>query len=358
MTIDLLGSVARETAVLRTRLATLTRQSADGLRSTNLGDLGPEVSRLVSLRGEVGRREVYKSSMDQALGRTGIMQEALDRLTKIARDFHSTVTQRITSADPNSLTTVQAQARAALTEMAHLLNTQHAGEYLFGGSDLAHPPIPDPDGLATGQMAQDVAAAIGNLAVTDAATVSAATRGIAQSTAAGVTPFSAFLTADETLPAANREARRGVPSADGEIIGYGIKANANAQAVSSGETTGSWARDMMRNLMSLSALTPAQMAADPIEFDRLVTTIRDGFGAAEASLGEEAGALGHVEARMEAAQKRHDQLSTVLEGQLSDIQYVDMAETLSLLQATKTTLDASYRAIGSLSDLNLANFLR
>ncbi|TCH98651.1 hypothetical protein EJV46_08740 [Roseococcus sp. SYP-B2431] len=356
MTIDLLGSVARETAILRTRLATLTRQSADGLRAQNLGDLGPEVSRLVSLRGEVARREAYASSMDQALGRTGLMQEALGRLTQIARDFHSTVTQRITSQDPGSLTTVQAQARAALTEMAHLLNTQHAGEYLFGGTDLAHPPIPDPDGLATGQMAQDVAAAIGNLAATDAATVSAATRGIAQSTAAGVTPFSAFLTADET--AASPEARRGVPSADGEIIGYGIKANANAEAVSSGETTGSWVRDMMRNLMSLSALTPAQMAADPLEFDKLVTTIRDGFGAAEAALGEEAGALGHVEARMEAAQKRHGQLSTVLEGQLADIQYVDMAETLSLLQATKTTLDASYRAIGSLSDLNLANFLR
>lgn len=358
MTIDLLGSVARETAILRTRLATLTRQSADGLRAQNLGDLGPEVSRLVSLRGEVARREAYKSSMDQALGRTGIMQEALGRLTEIARDFHSTVTQRITSEDPNSLATVQAQARAALTEMAHLLNTQHAGEYLFGGTDLTRPPIPDPERLATGQMAQDIAAEVGTLGTSDAATISAATRTTAQSTAAGVTPFSAFLTADETAPPGSQEARRGVPSADGEIIGYGIKANQNAEATSSGETTGSWARDMMRNLMSLSALTPAQMAADPAEFDKLVTTIRDGFGAAEAALGEEAGALGHVEARMEAAQKRHDQLSTVLEGQLSDIQYVDMAETLSLLQATKTTLDASYRAIGSLSDLNLANFLR
>ncbi len=358
MTIDLLGSVARETAMLRTRLATLTRQSADGLRSPNLGDLGPEVSRLVSLRSEVARRDVYKTSMQQALGRTGIMQQALSRLTEIARDFHSTVTERITSEDPNSLATVQAQARSALTEMAHLLNTQNAGEYLFGGTDLTHPPIPDPDGLATGQMAQDIATAIGNLTTTDAATVSAATLGVAQSTAAGVTPFSAFLAADETAPAGSQEARRGVPSADGEIIGYGIKANENAEATSSGETTGSWARDMMRNLMSLAALTPAQMAADPIEFDKLVTTIRDGFGSAEAALGEESGALGQVEARMQSAQARHDQISTVLEGQLSDIQYVDMAETLSQLQATKTTLQASYNAIGSLADLNLTNYLR
>ena len=356
MTIDLLGSVARETAVLRTRLATLTRQSADGLRAENLGDLGPEVSRLVSLRGEVARRSVYKTSLEQALGRTGVMQEALGRMTAIAREFHSTVTQRISSEDPSSLATVQGQARAALTEMAHLLNTQQAGEYLFGGTDLSHPPIPDPNGLATGQMAQDIATAIGTLAGSDAATVSAATLGIAQSTAAGVTPFSAFLTADET--AVSQEARRGVPSTDGEIIGYGIKANQNGEAISSGETTGSWARDLMRNLMSLAALTPAQMAANPIEFDKLVATIRDGFGAAETALGEEAGALGQVEARMEASQKRHDQLSTVMEGQISDIQYVDMADTLSLLQSVKTTLEASYSAIGSLSNLNLVNYLR
>nr|WP_314073013.1 flagellin [uncultured Roseococcus sp.] len=358
MSLDILGNVARDTAVLRARLATLTRQSADGLRSPQLGDLGPEVPRLISLRGEVARREAYSRSMDQALGRTGVMQEALGRLTAIAREFHSTVTTRITSLDPHSLATVQAQARAALTEVAHLLNTQHAGEYLFGGTDLARAPVPDPEGLATGQMAQDVATAIGNLGTADAATVSAATKGVAQSTTAGITPFSAFLTADEALAAADREARRGVPSADGEVIGYGIKANANAAATSAGETTGSWARDLMRGLMSLAALTPAQMTASPLEFDRLVGTIRDGFRSAETALGEEAGALGHVEARMQTARARHGQLSAVMESQLADIQYVDMAETLSLLQATKTTLEASYRAIGTLSELRLVNFLR
>ncbi len=358
MSLDILSTAARDTAVLRTRLATLTRQSADGLRAPQLGGLGPEVPRLLSLRGEVARREAHGRALDQALGRTGVMQEALGRLTAIARDFQATVTVRITSLDPHSLATVQAQARAALTEVAHLLNTQHAGEYLFGGTDLARPPIPDPEGLAAGQMAQDVAAAIGTLGTADAATVAAATKGAAQSTAAGVTPFSAFLTADETLAVADREARRGVPSAEGEVIGYGIKANANAAATSAGDTTGSWTRDLMRGLMSLAALTPAQMAAAPVEFDRLVATIRDGFRSAETALGEEAGALGHVEARMQAAKARHGQLAAVMESQLADIQYVDMAETLSQLQATKATLEASYHAIGSLSGLRLVNFLR
>ncbi|MDB5413155.1 MAG: hypothetical protein JWR10_1490 [Rubritepida sp.] len=358
MSINMMSRLASETLVLRTRLETLTRQSADGLRSDKLGDLGPDVSRLVSLRGEIGRREVYGKSMDQALGRTGIVQQSLSRMTEIAREFRTTVVQRISSDDPNSLTTVAAQARSALSELANLLNTQNAGEFLFGGADLANPPIPNPDALATGQMAQDVAAQVGGLGTIDAATISAATLGIAKSTAAGVSPFSDFLNAEEALAPADRAARRGVPSQDGEIIGYGVMANRNAEAVSSGDTTGGWARDLMRGLMTLAALTPAQMATDPVQFDKLISNVREGLLASENALGEEAGALGHVEARMATVQTRHGSISTVLEGQVSDIQYVDMAETLSQLEATRTTLDASYRAIGSISGLTLANFLR
>jgi flagellin-like hook-associated protein FlgL len=51
-------------------------------------------------------------------------------------------------------------------------------------------------------------------------------------------------------------------------------------------------------------------------------------------------------------------VSVTLEKQLGAIQEVDLAETLTRLQATRTTLEASYRAIGSLSELTLAKFLR
>lgn len=355
--IEMFRSLTSETALLRTRLETLTRQSTSGERAERLGDLAPEIPRAVSLRAEIGRRELYGTAMDQALGRTAVMQNGLERLTEIARDFRTKAATRLASGDPGSLMTVQSDARAALAEVAHLLNTRHAGEYLFGGSDLGHPPIPDPEGLATGQMAQDIAAEIGNLGTHGAAATIAATRGIAQSTAAGVTPFSDFLTADEALPPGEREARRGVPAADGQLIGYGIAANRNAEAVSSGETTGSWARDLMRNLMSLAALTPAQMS-NAQAFDGLVASIRDGLSSAEIALGEEAGALGHVEARMEATQRRHEDLSAALALQLSDIEEMDVADALTQLQATRTALEASYRAIASLRDLNLASFLR
>lgn len=172
-----------------------------------------------------------------------------------------------------------------------------------------------------------------------------------------MTSFSDFLTADAQRPESEQEARRGVPAADGQVIGYGITAGRNAEAVSTGETTGSWARDLMRSLMSLAALKPEQMS-DRQAFDGFVGTLRDGLSSAELALGEEAGALGTVEARMETTQRRHDNLSVALAQQLAGIEEVDVADVLTRMQATRTALEASYRAIGSLGELNLANFLR
>lgn len=355
--IELFTRLTSDTALLRARLETLTRQGTSGLRADKLGDLGPEIPRAVSLRGEIGRRELYGQAMDQALGRTAVMQDSLGRLTDIAREFRTKAATRITSGDPTTLMTVQSDARAALTEIAHLLNTRHAGEYLFSGSDLSNPPISDPEGLATGQMAQDIAAQVDTLPGSGLDAVVDATRSIARSTAPGVTPFSFALTAEETLPEAEREARRGVPAADGQIIGYGFSAGRNGGALSTGETTGSWARDLMRNLMSLAALKPEQMS-DPAAFDGFMGKIRQGLSSAELALGEEAGALGHVEARMEATKRRHDNLSSALALQLSSIEEVDVAEVITRMQATRTQLEASYRAIGSLGELTLANFLR
>jgi flagellin-like hook-associated protein FlgL len=47
-----------------------------------------------------------------------------------------------------------------------------------------------------------------------------------------------------------------------------------------------------------------------------------------------------------------------LRTQLAGIEEVDLAEVLTRLKATETTLQASYGAIGRLGGLALANFLR
>lgn len=354
---DITGRLSAETALLRARLDTFTRQAATGQRAERLGELAPELPRAVSLRAEMGRRDTYDRVLTQAQGRSTVMQESLGRLREIAREFRANVVPRLYSGDPVAVSAARAQARLALTDMAHLLNLRHAGEYLFNGQDLGRPPIPAPEALATGQMAQDIATEVANLGAVGATAVLTATRGVAQSNAPGISPFSDHLQAQEALPPDEREARRAAPAADGELLAYGITADRNAEATSRGETTGSWARDMLRNLMTVAALDDSLPAEGPAWTD-LLAGIRDGFAAAETSLAEESGALGQATARMDAAQRRHRDVSDVLRQQLAEIEEVDLATTLERMQATRSALEASYRAIASLSELSLARFVR
>lgn len=354
----IMGRLTAETANLRARLETLTRQSATGFRSEEYGGLGSEVPRALSLRAELGRREAYSRALDQAQGRAAVMQTALGRLGEIANDFANRVTLAVNPRDPSALVTLPANARAALREVGELLNTRHAGEFLFSGSDLAGEAVPDPALLPTSAMAAAIGARVAALAPGNALAVLADIRTDAAD--AALSPFSARLNADLALPPADREAPRAVPSGDGERIAYGVLADRDSPGVASVSPPSAgagWARDLMANLMALASLTPAQQA-QPADFEQLVAGLRDGLRSAHAALGGEQGILGLAERRMERTAERHSAVNLALSRQLADAQEVDLAETLAKLQQTRTTLEASYRAIGSLSDLTLARFLR
>jgi flagellar hook-associated protein 3 FlgL len=352
--IDTLGRLDADAGLLRLRLETLNRQLATGRRAEAPGDLAPQLPRVAELRAEATRRDTYGGAIGEALGRAQATQGALGRLSDIAREFAEGVAMKLNPKDPDSIPLAAARARAALVEVGHLLNTQQGGEYLFGGSDLSNPPVPAPDDLPTSGFASQIAAAVATLGGGNAAAVGAATRAAAASDAAGTTPFSAFLSSGP----GSAEPRRGVPAGDGSIVPYGIPANRNGAAVSNGETTGSWARDLLRGLASIAALTPAEAAASPADFTAFAATVRDGLRSASGGLADEAGALGFTEARLEDARTRHTEANTALQAQLAAIEEVDLAEVLTRLQATETTLQASYGAIGRLGSLTLAQFLR
>jgi flagellin-like hook-associated protein FlgL len=352
--IDTIARLDNDTAVLRARLLTLTRQQATGLKSEQPADLGPQLPRALSLRAEIARRDTYGALIGQALSRTEAAQQALGRLAEIARHFGSTIAVKLDANNPDVLPLYASQARQALVEVGQLLNAQQGGEYLFGGSDFANPPVPDPDGLPTGGMAAQIAAAISSLGGGNAAAVAAATRAAALDDSAGVTPFSGFVTDPSR---GGGEPRRSVVSADGTATPVGLFASRNAAATSSGETTGAWARDLLRGLASIAALTPAQ-AASPADFKALADTIRLGLQSASAALADEQGALGQTEQQLASMQTRHGQMHDQLKAQLADIEEVDMAEVLTRMQATKTALEASYNAIGTIGSLSLVRYLR
>lgn len=352
MSIGTIGRLDTGAAMLRARLEALTRQVSDGRQGPGYGDIAPEARRAVDLRAELNRREVWQGTISRALARTEVAQNTLGRIADVATQFYQEAI-RLDGTSGARISAVATAARAALVEVASLLNERHAGEYLFGGSDSANPPIPDPQGILASGMATDIAAAVAGLTVGNAAAVAAATLSAAQSDAAGTTPFSAFV----SDPAQGLgEPRRSVPAAEGERVAYGLFANRNAAATSVGETTGSWARDVLRGLATLAALDPAQ-AALGTGFTELMAVVRGGLRSAVDAIGVERGALGATEQRLETTARRHAEVSVALAGQIAEIEEVDMAATISRLQATQTQLEASYRAISLVSGLTLTRFL-
>jgi len=352
--IDVLTLVQTDTEALRMRLVKLTRQAATGKVSQVGGDIAPQLARAQSIGSAVSRLETYGRVIDRTLGETQASQHAMRQLQDIATRFADTTAIKLDPNDPQSLTFAASAARQALVQVGQVLNTTYQGQYIFSGTDTANPPVPNAEGLPISAFASQIAAAIGTLGGGNAAAIAADTKTIAQSDAAGVTPFSTFVSDPAT---GLSEARRSIPTADGQTLTFSLFANRNANTTSSGDTTGSWARDLLRGLASIASLTPAQ-AASPQDFRDLAGKIRDGLRAARDGISNEAGALGLTEERLKTTRDNHTTMINALKGQLSDITDVDLATTLAALQQTQTALQASYTVLGRIASLTLTQFLR
>jgi len=352
--IDMLSRLNLDTTVLRARMATLTQQTTTGLKSQQLGGLGQDLPLALDLKAAIHRQQTYTAAISAAGGRATGTQAALDQLQDIASHFADSVAIKLDPNDPQGIVRAATSARDALVQVGNLLNSQQGGQYLFGGTDLANPPVPNAATIGTAGFATQIGAALATLGGGNAAAVMTSAVTAAASNVAGVTPFSAFL----SNPASGlNEARRAVPTADGLTLPYGISANRNAAATSTGaNTTGSWARDLLGGLAMLANMTPAN-AASQADFTQLVQGVTGWLKGASTAIGEEAGALGQTEAQMDKLKTIQAETVTALTVQLSGVQEVDMAATITRLQGAQTVLQASYSAISRLGSLSLAQFL-
>lgn len=350
--INLTTRISLNATQLRDRITVLGEQISTGRRGRTYAAIGSDSPKAMDLRAEIGRRETYQATISQTLSKIRVSQDVLDRIGAIAQKFTANTAKLMGAAKPEEIQVQAAQAEAAMLEVATLLNEQMNGEYLFGGSDSHNPPIPNPGAIATSGMGAAIKTKVGTLSGSNVAAVLADTKSLAQSDAVGTTPFSVFLS---TGPGAT-EARTNILGNDNDRVAYGIHANRNAAVKSSGETTGSWARDLLRGLASIAGLTPekAQLGDDYTTF---VTTVRKGLDSAADALALERGSLGLTEARLESMASLQESVSTSLTLQLSNLEEVDMAKTITSFQTTQSQLEASYRALAISQQLSLTRFL-
>jgi flagellin-like hook-associated protein FlgL len=114
-------------------------------------------------------------------------------------------------------------------------------------------------------------------------------------------------------------------------------------------------RDLMRALATVGSLTNADQS-DP-GFLPLVQDTMTSLNGAISAMAEDTGVLGNTQAALTATQTTLADTQTALKSQVSSVQDVDMASTLSNVSLVETQLQASYQMIATVSQLSLAKFL-
>ena len=346
------GSVIASAGQVRDRLDQLTRQAASGRVADTYGGLGAGAATSLSLRPAIARIATWQANIDAVQGRMAVTQSSLEQISAIAADF------RARTADLNGLSaamidSVAAGARDALRSVAGLLNARHGDQYVFAGQDSANPPVPEAESILSSGFFGEISAAVAGLGNNGAAATIAATLATAGSNAAGVSPFSASL----SQPAGALDAlKASVPVGERRRVQVGVLASANADATSrGGSTTGSYIRDIMRGLATLGSLSSAQM--NDAGFAAVAGDVRTGLEGAITALNVDAGVLGNRQAAIVEARARLGETATALQGQVANVEDVDMAEVLSRLSLTQTQLQASYQLLAGLQSLSLTKFL-
>jgi flagellar hook-associated protein 3 FlgL len=346
------GQVMTDSAAVHQQLDLLTQQAGSGYISDTYAGLGTGATTALTLSPALTSLQTWQNNIAGATGQMQVAQGALAQIGSVASNFVAQ-TVNLNGLDPSEVDSVAASARAALQQVAGLLDETDGSVYVFAGQDSANPPVPDPNDILTSGLYTQIQQSVSGLAANGAAATTAATLAIASSNAPGTSPFSTSLSAPS--PAVNALLPT-ISTGPGQQAPVGILASANASVPSLGSsTTGSYTRDILRALATLGSLSSSQVN-DP-GFAQLVSDTATSLQGAVTALNQDAGVLGDQQAQLQAQSTVMAGTSTALQSQLSGAQDVDMASTLSQLTQTQTRLQASYQLIAGLQSLSLVKFL-
>ncbi len=348
-----MGVLIADSQQVNQKMNTLAQQAGSGLVASTYGGMGASAQTALTLLPQIAQSTTYQNNIGVASSQLDVTQTVMSQLQSIATSVYQQVISLPTQGS-STVDTVAASAQAALVQVANLLDTADGGSYIFAGTDSSNPPVSvstPPDTIVTtpgGYYAQVNAAISGADLSTPAGATAAlsAAMGVATSDAPGTTPFSATI----GTPAM-------IETAPGMQTQVGLLANQNtlAPANTSASSTGSYIRDLMLSLATVGSMSSTQ-ATQP-GFDTLISGTQSTLEAAMSGMNTEVSALGSIQDQLTGEQTMLSDTSTALTQQVSSVDDVDMAATLSNIQLTQTQLESSYKLIASMQTMSLVNYI-
>ena len=348
----ILGQLIANNQTIHNQINTLTQQASSGLVSSTYAGLGAGAATALNLNPQLSALQTWQTNINQATTSMQVSQNALTQLQTIASTFYAD-TNNLNSVDSSEVDSIAANARSALQQVAGLLDTQDGATYVFGGADSTNPPVPSPDDILSSGFYTQINAAGTTLSTNGSAATITSTLAVASSNTSGTSPFSTYMS-----QSASSLSTPIVQVGNDQTVQIGLLASANSYAVSSDtstSTTGSYMRDLMRSLATIGSLSSSQ--ANDSNFNALVQDTRISLNGVVSAMGTDIGVLGNTQAQLTATQTQLGDAATALTNQVSNVQDVDMAKTLSELTQTNTQLQASYQIMAAESGLSLAKFL-
>jgi flagellar hook-associated protein 3 FlgL len=286
-------------AAMRTQstMATAQIQEASGDISSDYGGLGATSQQVIDLQISVSRSQSYIDAANSADNKVQAMYSTLGSVTDLYTQLRSVLAGATDSASTDP-TSVSQSAQQMLQELTSLLNTQYAGQYVFGGSS------------------------------TDTAPVDTSSTAYPPATSPS-SPSTSYYQGDDAVAS--------VRVSDTETVSYGVTADDPAFE------QGLRALNLVANNEPLSTATLNEAMG-------LVTSALDAATAVQTKLGT-------ASATLENASASQTDLQNYAKTQGGNLTSVDVAAVTAQLSAYQAQLTASYAAISKVQSLNLASYL-
>ena len=125
------------------KMAEMQLQQASQLVSIDYGGIASSSRTLINMEVSMERSKTFQQLAEDVDLRVNTMQDSVTSAAGVLTDFRTKLlAMRSTDRTPDTVKTLIDAAPVLMDQLAGLLNTQHGGRYLFGGSvTTAAPPV-------------------------------------------------------------------------------------------------------------------------------------------------------------------------------------------------------------------------
>lgn len=311
---------------LNYRLQTMMGQVSTGKKAQTFGQLGGEATTSLSLRARGELLNGYLSSINTVKLRTETMTTAMKDIASSSTDLLAKM-NAISEGGTPDLTVLKNAAQNTLSEVLQRINSRVDGKYVFAANISDQMPLTDMSLAATNIATELANYQTGTPAATVIANIDALT--------------DAQLGFDSDLAGAGNVTVR---VDDNLSLNYTVKGN----------ETGF--KDMIKGLAMIANLEydPAHASDFWTLFNEAKTRIDSGSRAVDLRNGQ----LGVARTQMNDLLKSHQDLALVVEGNIGDVEDVNVAQVSASLQTLQFQIQATYATISQVTQLSILDYIR